>query len=191
MSAVYYVLGFLLVWSSSGPWGVAEYALLRTEGGPGATWSTIVTTIDTTYIDRNIEPGKRYFYAARTRHVDSLTWSAPGDTSSAALVEASQGLEPRRIYSYRGEKDGLELLELYVPEAGPWRFSWDPAIPELEILETVVVWCEWDFNKDGRINLSDLSVFSSKPRTQLEREQFAKIYSKAGRLIVPITGRLQ
>lgn len=186
---IFFVLGFLLAWSASGPRGACEYALLRTEGGPGAVWETVFTGIDTTYEEHDVELEKRYFYAVRTLRLDSLIWIEPKDTTSAALVDVSQGLAPRRIYFNRGPEDWKELLVVYVPEVGPWAVVWEEPVPELEILETLFIRCEWDANRNGKIDLSDLTAFSSAQHSARQRSEFYALYQKKSVYVITITGR--
>ena len=121
------------------------------------------------YTDSAIVSGRHYVY--RIRAWDGALWSTWSNECTGLYLDWTQGATTTiRWHAYA--TDTLVMVDL---PASRWDCSVGDSL-------RVVCVCEFDYNGDGWVTLSDFIPFGMSRPTLSEIAQFSVVYQKAGRM---------
>jgi len=132
------------------------------------------------YQDTLVEAGKRYTYHLRARQATGAVWSGPSLPVGGAWIDLAPGPGDRDTTTSGspGAGRGTQVLVVTKPAGTTWLMSWEPARPEIEGSENLWAWLVWDYNKNLRVDLQDLAVFSETEYTDAELGAFLGQYGR-------------
>lgn len=134
----------------------------------------IASVADSTWGDTDPLAVRRYYYL--TALAQGYRESDPSNVVSGLYIDWSDGAEVVmvKIKEYDGH-----CIKVVLPW-GPWSLDWVTMEPD-----SVVAWSDWDFNRDARCDLSDLSYFGQGYGSIWDLSDFASfggLYNKPARL---------
>ena len=125
--------------------------------------SLIAETADTLYLDMTADTGYIEYAIGVRWEADSVF--AVSEPLTATTQDYRQGAEAYRFVVHNGEDIGN--VAIYYP-SGNWYTSYRDSV-----LTSVY---EYDYNRDGIIDLSDFGFFAESNPTQEEKEWFLDMY---------------